>query len=178
MKKQETDKNIVYILCFSFIAILFLFWLIYRQEIVSEKVVNNGNFAFLSAVNAFFNGISALFLLQGFLFIKRKKIKAHKICMTVAFISSTIFLCSYVVYHYFHGSIPYVGQGIVKYVYFFILITHIILSVIVLPIILFTFYFALKQRYSLHKKIAKYTFPIWLYVSITGIIIYFMLKSS
>jgi uncharacterized membrane protein YozB (DUF420 family) len=129
----------------------------------------------LPSVNAALNSLSAAFLILGFFFIKSKKIKAHKACMLSAFASSTLFLISYLVYHYQVGSVPFKGQGAIRTLYFAILLTHTILAVAVVPLALITLTRALKQRFAAHRRIAHWTFPIWLYVSVTGVIVYWML---
>jgi len=129
----------------------------------------------LPSVNATLNSLSAAFLILGFLFIKSKNIKAHKACMLSAFTSSSFFLVSYLVYHYHVGSVPYKGQGWMRTVYFAILLTHTVLAAAVVPLVLVTLRRALKQRFAAHRRIARWTFPIWLYVSVTGVVVYWML---
>ena len=129
----------------------------------------------LPSVNAALNSLSAAFLILGFLFIKSKNIKAHKACMLSAFASSTLFLISYLVYHYQVGSVPFKGQGAIRTLYFAILLSHTILAVVVVPMALITLSRALKQRFVAHRRIARWTFPIWLYVSVTGVVVYWML---
>ena len=129
----------------------------------------------LPSVNATLNSLSAAFLILGFLFIKSKNIKAHKACMLSAFASSSFFLVSYLVYHYQVGSVPYKGQGWMRTVYFAILLTHTVLAAAVVPLVLVTLRRALKQRFAAHRRIARWTFPIWLYVSVTGVVVYWML---
>ena len=129
----------------------------------------------LPSVNATLNSLSAAFLILGFFFIKSKNIKAHKACMLSAFTSSSFFLVSYLVYHYQVGSVPYKGQGWMRTVYFAILLTHTVLAAAVVPLVLVTLRRALKQRFAAHRRIARWTFPIWLYVSVTGVVVYWML---
>ncbi len=129
----------------------------------------------LPAVNATLNSVSAAFLILGFLFIKFKNIKAHKACMLSAFSSSSLFLISYLVYHYQVGSVPFKGLGWIRTVYFAILLTHTMLAVAVVPLALITLRRALKQRFAAHRRMARWTFPIWLYVSVTGVVVYWML---
>ena len=129
----------------------------------------------LPTVNAALNSLSAAFLILGFLFIKSKNIKAHKACMLAAFTSSSLFLISYLVYHYQVGSVPFKGQGAIRTLYFSILLTHTILAATVVPLALITLTRALKQRFAAHRRIARWTFPIWLYVSVTGVVVYWML---
>ena len=129
----------------------------------------------LPVVNASLNALSTVFLTLGYIFIKQRKQNAHRNCMISAFITSTIFLACYLTYHFVHGSTKFQGQGIVRPIYFFILITHVILAVVIVPLILMTLSRALKQRFDLHKKIARWTWPLWMYVSVTGVIVYMML---
>jgi len=127
------------------------------------------------ALNASLNGTCAFLLLTGYFFIRNKKILAHKICMSFAFIVSAIFLVCYLYYHAHHGATLFSGRGWVRPVYFIILISHTLLAGVVLPLALITLYRAWKGQFDKHVKIARITFPIWLYVSITGVVIYWML---
>jgi putative membrane protein len=129
----------------------------------------------LPTVNAALNSLSGAFLTLGFLFIKSKNIRAHKACMLSAFASSSLFLISYLVYHYQVGSVPFKGQGAIRVLYFTILLTHTTLAVVVVPIALITLLRALKENFAAHRRIARWTFPIWLYVSVTGVLVYVML---
>jgi uncharacterized membrane protein YozB (DUF420 family) len=129
----------------------------------------------LPSLNAALNSLSAAFLILGFIFIKSKNIKAHKACMLSAFASSSLFLISYLVYHYQVGSVPFRGQGAIRTLYFTILLTHTILAVVVVPMALITLFRALRENFSKHRRIARWTFPIWLYVSVTGVLVYVML---
>jgi len=129
----------------------------------------------LPSLNAALNSLSAIFLLTGYLLIKSNRISAHRACMLSAFVCSTVFLISYLVYHYQVGSVPFKGQGWIRTVYFVILITHTILAATVVPLALITLRRALKGRFDAHRRIARWTFPIWLYVSVTGVVVYVML---
>lgn len=129
----------------------------------------------LPAVNAALNASSAILLIAGYLLIRARRVTAHKICMGSAFAVSTLFLISYLVYHYHAGSVPYRGTGWIRPVYFTILISHIILAAVILPLALLTLYRALRAQYDRHVRIARWTLPIWLYVSVTGVAIYWML---
>lgn len=129
----------------------------------------------LPAVNAALNSLSAILLVGGYLFIKSRNIKAHKACMLSAFGSSILFLASYLIYHYQVGSVPFKGQGGIRLVYFTILLTHTLLATTVVPLALVTLFRAFKERFDAHRRIARWTFPIWLYVSVTGVIVYWML---
>ena len=127
------------------------------------------------AMNAVLNSTSAICLLLGFYFIKNKNIPAHRLSMICAALTSTIFLGCYLYYHAHHGSTKYPYHDWTRPVYFVILITHTILAVANLPLILKTLWHAIRGDFEKHKKIARLTFPIWLYVSVTGVVIYWML---
>lgn len=129
----------------------------------------------LPAVNATLNGIAAIFLSVGWVMIKRGDRRRHQACMLIAFVMSTLFLISYLTYHANVGSVPFQGQGTIRQVYFAILITHILLAAVILPLALVTLSRALSRRFDRHRKIARWTLPIWLYVSVTGVVIYVML---
>jgi len=126
-------------------------------------------------VNAALNSLSAVFLLAGYYFIRSKNIDAHRACMLAAFASSSLFLISYLIYHYQVGSVPFKGQGWIRTAYFTVLLTHTVLATAVVPLALVTLARALKGKFNRHKNIARWTFPIWLYVSVTGVIVYVML---
>lgn len=129
----------------------------------------------LPALNAILNSTSAILLIVGLIMIRTKQINAHRFCMSSAFVTSSLFLISYLIYHYFHGSKKFPVEGTIKTIYLLILATHTVLAVVVLPFILTTFYRAINNQFMLHKKVARWTYPIWLYVSITGVVIYLML---
>ena len=133
------------------------------------------NYALLPAVNATLNATSGVLLTTGYLLIKRRHINAHRNCMLMAFASSTLFLVSYVTYHAHAGSHPFGGQGAVRLVYFSILISHILLAIVILPMAIVTLTRGLGGQYARHVRIARRTFPIWMYVSVTGVIVYLML---
>ena len=129
----------------------------------------------LPDLNAALNSLSAVFLLAGYRFIRLKNQQAHQRCMLAAFACSIVFLISYLIYHYQVGSVSFKGQGAIRPVYFTILITHTILATAVVPLALVTLIRALRERFDAHRRIARWTFPIWLYVSVTGVIVYWML---
>jgi uncharacterized membrane protein YozB (DUF420 family) len=129
----------------------------------------------LPTVNAALNSLSAVFLLGGYLFIRAKRRNAHRVCMLSAFGCSILFLISYLIYHFQVGSVPFKGQGWIRPVYFTILITHTILATSVVPLALITLFRAVRERFAAHRRIARWTFPIWLYVSVTGVVVYLML---
>ena len=129
----------------------------------------------LPTVNAFLNGTSALLLMAGFLFIKNKKVQTHRICMTLAFLTSLLFLASYLTYHAAHGATRFPGHGAARPIYFTILISHTLLAILIVPLAVRTLYLALRNRFDPHKRIARWALPLWLYVSITGVVVYWML---
>ncbi len=129
----------------------------------------------LATVNAALNATAAILIGTGFYFIKQKNIRAHKVCMVAAVLVSGVFLTSYLVYHYNVGSVGFTKQGWIRGVYFPLLISHTILAAVVLPLVLRTAFLAAKGHFRSHVRIAKWTFPVWMYVSVTGVIVYLML---
>src|SRR5713101_7674108 len=129
----------------------------------------------LPLLNAILNSLSAVLLCSGYIAIRRRCVSIHQTCMLSAFVTSTLFLISYLTYHYHVGSKPFTGQGSIRLVYFTILISHTILAVVIVPLVLLTLTRGLKARYPQHRAIARWTYPLWAYVSITGVVIYFML---
>ncbi len=128
-----------------------------------------------AALNATLNGAAAVLLLTGHSFIKRGRIAAHRACMIAALLVSTAFLVSYVIYHARVGSVPFQGHGWIRPVYFSILFTHVVLAAAIVPLALVTLSRALRKQFDRHRRIARWTYPIWLYVSVTGVVIYFLL---
>ena len=133
------------------------------------------DYSVLPTINATLNAIAGVFLVIGYVMIKRRQITAHRNAMLAAFASSALFLVSYLVYHAQAGSRPFTGQGAIRQVYFAILISHVILAAAILPMAVSTLSRGLRGRYAEHKRIARKTFPTWLYVSVTGVIVYLML---
>ena len=129
----------------------------------------------LPALNAALNLSAAILIGIGFYFIKQKNIRAHKLCMISALAVSTLFLTSYLIYHYNVGSVRFTGRGWIRGVYLTILLTHTVLAAVAAPMVLSTSFFALKGRFASHIRIARWTFPVWMYVSITGVVVYLML---
>ena len=171
-RQQGTRAAIATILAISAAATLFLFWLIY----VHPAAASSSQYAFLPALNALLNGLSATALLIGYTFIKSRRIAAHRAAMMTAFGFSTLFLVSYIAHHALHGDVRYPIHAALRSVYLPLLASHIILAIVALPLVLVTFFFSLSGRIPQHRKIARWTFPLWLYVSITGVITYVMLR--
>lgn len=140
------------------------------------RIPNVASLSFLPPIYATINGITAVILLIALKAIKSKNIMLHQNLMKTAISLSLVFLLMYVAYHMTSDSTSYGGEGFIRYVYFFILISHIILSIGIIPMVLFTYVRAYTKQFEDHKKIARYTFPIWLYVAVTGVIVYFMIS--
>ena len=173
LRSASTARAVSFILILSGSVVAFLLWLIYFKPAqgYSSRLI-----AALPAVNASLNGLSSVLLVTGYRAIRRRNVALHMRLMFGALFSSALFFISYVVYHNFHGDTKFTGVGFVRPVYFFVLISHIALSAIAVPMILTSFYLALAGRLPIHKKVARFTFPVWLYVSTTGVLIFVMLK--
>ena len=129
----------------------------------------------LPALNASLNALASLFLLAGYVCIRQQKVTAHRACMLAALGTSALFLTSYLIYHYNVGSRPFTGTGAIRVVYFVILISHVLLAIAIVPMVLVTVSRALSRRFDRHRRIARITWPLWMYVSVTGVIVYAML---
>jgi len=162
------------IIAISAVASLFLCWLVYYH---APADVTGTHLLFLPALNALLNGLSAMALFTGLLFIRSKRVGPHRAAMFTAFVFSSLFLVSYITNHALHGDMRFHGEGGIRYVYFPLLISHISLSVVALPMILITFFLSLSGRFPAHRRLARFTFPVWLYVSVTGVIVYAMLAA-
>ncbi|MGA3080995.1 MAG: DUF420 domain-containing protein [Terracidiphilus sp.] len=170
--QSGTRSAIAAILAVSAAATAFLFWLIY----VHPAAASSSQYAFLPALNALLNGLSATALLIGYTFIKARRIAAHRAAMITAFGFSTLFLVSYILHHALHGDVRYPAHAALRSVYLPLLASHIVLAVVALPLVLVTFFFSLSGRIPQHRKVARWTFPLWLYVSVTGVVTYIMLR--
>ena len=131
--------------------------------------------SYLPHLNACLNSASALLLLSGYSFIRSGRVAAHRACQIAALVVSVLFLASYLLYHYHHGATRFQGTGLARPIYFTILTSHTILAIVIVPLIALTFYRALRRDFMRHRRIARVTLPLWLYVSITGVIVYLML---
>lgn len=174
LKNLSVPKAIGMILLVSVLAFLFLIWLIYFRDTAEDTAAWVTN---LPALNAALNSVSAVLITAGYIAIRKKKYIRHMKLMLTAFITSSLFLISYLIYHHYVGSVPFTGEGMVRYIYFTILISHIILSAFVVPLVLTSYYFAFSGKFNTHRKVSKWTLPIWLYVSVTGVVIFFMLNA-
>ncbi len=169
-RPSSTRAAIAAILVVSVAASLFLFWLIYVHPASDAGSVR---MAYLPALNAVLNGLSAVTLLIGFTFIRARRIAAHRRSMIVF---SSLFLVGYIAHHALHGDVRYPLHAALRTPYLALLASHIVLAIVALPMILITFFFSLTGRFPQHRKIARWTFPLWLYVSVTGGITYAMLR--
>ncbi len=167
-------RPLVWILPLSAGIAGFLIWLIYLKTTRAPAPPWIGT---LPAANAFFNACSACALAGGYASIKRGDRQMHARFMLSAVAFSALFLVSYVVYHNFHGDTRFPGQGIVRPIYFFILISHIVLSIAALPMILSTLFYAASGRFDSHRRIARVTLPVWFYVSVTGVVVFALLRA-
>jgi putative membrane protein len=162
------------IITVSAAASLFLGWLVYYHAPLD---LAGTELAFLPALNAFLNALAAIALVVGFGFIRAGRIAPHRASMFTAFVFSSLFLAAYITNYALHGEMHFHGVGAIRSVYFPLLISHIILAVVVLPMILITFFLSLSGRFPAHRRLARWTFPVWLYVSVTGVIVYLMLAA-
>ncbi|WNG33651.1 DUF420 domain-containing protein [Archangium violaceum] len=155
-----------------------LSFLAYILLIRRGGTVGGVDLRFLPAVNASLNALAAAFLTAGWVAIRRKARRAHQYLMVSAFASSGLFLVCYLAYHFVHGDTRYAGGGVLKAVYLTILASHVLLSMFVVPGALLSFYFAWRNAFERHRKVTRWLAPIWLYVSVTGVVIFFMLRGS
>ena len=162
------------IIVVSGFAVSFLLWLLYFHRASADFATR---WMFLPALNALLNAFCATALCVGLYYIKRRNRDAHRTSMLLAFGFSSVFLISYILNHALHGDTIFPGHGPVRTTYLCILASHMILSIIALPMVLTTFFFSLTGRFAMHRRIARWTFPIWLYVSITGVVVFLFLKA-
>jgi len=173
---HSNDRNIFLIIgLLSLSVIAFLVWLIYFKPAADLA----GELSWVKALpplNAFLNASTSILLITGLAFIKKNRIDWHKKAMFAATGTSALFLASYIAYHHFHGDTKFLATGMIRPIYFGILISHILLSVVQVPLILSTLYLGISEKFARHKKFARVTFPIWLYVSVTGVLIFIILR--
>ena len=175
MFDKVSDKSAVRtILILSAGIVAFLVWFIYGRQATGHS--DHAFVETLPLVNCSLNALSATFVVIGLRCIAQRKVQAHTTCMILATVSSALFLICYLLYHYYHGDTKFPGQGWIRPVYFFILISHIVTSIVVVPLIFNTLFFAASMLFDRHKTVARWTYPVWLYVSITGILVYLILK--
>ena len=157
----------------SVAAVSFIAFILRREAAPSGSI----DLSFVPAMNATCNGLAATCLIAGYLAIRRGATSLHRLCMVTAFALSAVFLVGYLSYHYVHGDTKYVGDGIGRIAYLTVLATHIVLSITVVPGALTSFYFAFTKQFDRHRRLNRVFLPIWLYVSVTGVVIYVMLRA-
>jgi putative membrane protein len=174
LRSLGTRQAIGVIVGISIAIVLFLFWLLYFRggPKQSSSVILQ-----LPALNAILNALTSVFLILAYRAVRRRQYVKHMRLIFSAVATSALFFASYVVYHYYHGDTHFLGQGVIRPIYFFILISHITLSAIAVPLILTSLYLALSGKLATHRRVSRITLPVWLYVSITGPLIYLMLKA-
>lgn len=172
--RQESDRSFwIFNAVLSAAALGFLAYILMIRRATGATV----DLRFMPAVNASFNALSACLLAAGWVTIRRGARTVHKYLMVSAFASSSLFLVGYLTYHWVHGDTKFGGHGTIKLVYLLILATHVLLSMVIVPMCLGSFYFAWQKRFATHRKIGRVLLPIWLYVSVTGVVIFFMLRA-
>lgn len=170
----ENRAFLVFNAILSSAAFGFLGWLL----LIHDGGGASADLSFLPAVNATLNSVAATLIVCGWVAIRRGNARTHRYFMVSAFAASALFLVSYVIYHYTHGDTRYTGQGAMRLVYFAVLITHVLFSMAVVPMALSALWLAYKKRFSAHRRVARIPAPIWLYVSVTGVAIFFMLRAA
>lgn len=173
LRSLRPARALAFIAAASVASFLFLVWLVYLRR------ASGGGTALIRALpacDAACNAISAALLVAGYRAVRRRDYLRHLRFMTGAFVSSVLFLVCYVIYHSVRGDVRFLAHGWIRPVYFAILISHITLSAVVLPLILTSFFLSLSGRFPLHRRVSRFTFPVWLYVSVTGVVVFAMLK--
>ena len=170
---MSKDKRFVKLI----IVVSVLIPIVVSGLMLMPKGEGSNDYSFLPLFHAGLNGMTAIALFLGFYFVKQKELAIHKACMIAAFFFFFFFLVSYVFYHFNTGHVVYGGEGMIRYVYFFILITHILLATAIVPMALLSIYRGLSNQIDEHKQIAKWTLPIWIYVAITGVLVYLFMSS-
>ncbi len=173
--KQANEKSLsIFIYALSVVVVSLVAFLIFFPQILS--LGGGVNVSYLPKFHAFINGSCAVLLVLGFIAIKNKNIRLHKTMMVSTFVLSSIFLISYVIYHSQAPATKFGGEGAIRLVYYFVLLTHIVLAAIILPLALFTIARSWRGEFEKHKKIARITLPLWLYVAVTGVLVYVMIS--
>jgi putative membrane protein len=157
----------------STLAVAFIAYILRRDASPAGAL----DLSFVPALNAAFNALAAACLVAGWLAIRRKNVQVHRFCMVAAFALSAVFLVGYLAYHYVHGDTRYAGTGLGRTIYLLVLASHVVLSITVVPGALTAFYFAFTRQFDRHRRLNRVFLPIWLYVSVTGVLIYFLLRA-
>ncbi|CAA9255221.1 MAG: Terminal oxidase biogenesis protein CtaM, putative heme A, heme O chaperone [uncultured Adhaeribacter sp.] len=172
MKKNNDRTYLIIIAVLSVAVPLLVSFLLFKPQ---TGKLGDVDVTFLPKLHALLNSLTALALLTGYYFVRNKNIRGHRFAMVTAFVLSAFFLISYVTYHYQAAPTRFGGEGTLKLVYYVILITHIVLAAVIVPLVLLSIYFAVSEQIPRHRRIARWTFPIWLYVAVTGVVVYFMI---
>ena len=159
----------------SALALAFIAWILLGRTAGPTGEID---LRFQPAVNAALNSLATVLLVAGWVAVKRRAVRVHKRLMVAAFAASSLFLVGYLTYHYVHGDTKFQGVGTIRIVYFAILISHVLLSMAVVPMALSAFWFAWRKQFARHTRVTRILLPIWLYVSVTGVVIWFMLRDS
>ena len=173
---QNKQDKLYFRIVLAVTLIVFVAVVILNRKILPRPEIVPSFTYFLPKLNAFINGICSILLIVSLYFIKRKEIAKHKTINILTFILSSVFLVSYIMYHYLADETKFPIDNPLRPLYFFILISHILLAAAVLPMILLSFYYGLQMNIAKHKKLTRWSFPIWLYVTITGVIVYLMIS--
>lgn len=173
LRETSLKKATTLILSASAVVLLLLLGVIYGHGRAERAP---GWVSSLPILNAFLNALSAVFLVRAYVAIRRRDVESHARRILVSLGSSSLFLVSYIVYHSVHGDTKFGGTGLIRPVYFFVLITHITLSAVALPMIFLSLFLSLSGRFPRHKAVSRYTLPIWLYVSVTGVVVFVLLR--
>ena len=172
--QQESTRNYTPLVVGLSAAIYAIIFVLYVMP--KSRAFDHMDLTFLPMMNAIFNSFTFIFLLAALVFIKRKNVKLHRRFVLAAFGATTLFLLTYTVYHSLAESTPYGGEGPLKYMYYFILITHIVLAAIIVPLALVTLFQGWTMQVDRHRKLARWTMPLWLYVSLTGVLVYLLIS--
>lgn len=170
------NDKLIFRFIYSISALVFILVVVLNRKVLPAPEFIPQFAYMLPKFNAFINGTCSILLLVSFYFIRKKNIAMHKLINIITFAMSSVFLVSYVLFHYYVKETHFGGEGIIKNIYYIILISHIILAAVVLPLILFSFHRGLQMQVELHKKLVRWTYPIWLYVTVSGVVVYLMIS--
>jgi len=176
MNNLSTSNNRLFTIIIGILSVAIPLVVAFLLFVPQSGSLGDLDVSFLPHLNACLNTATSIALVFGFVFVKSKRVDLHRVAMFVAVALSTLFLVSYVIYHFQGIQTKHPGHGLELGIYYFILFTHILLAVVVVPLVLFAVYYAISNQIDKHKKIVKYTFPVWLYVSVTGVIVYLLIS--
>ncbi len=174
-ERVEHKKDTLFLLIIGILSVLIPI-VVAILIFMPKEGINNLSYSFIPHLNAIFNSATAICLILGYYFIKNNKKSMHRTMMLSAFVLSSLFLVFYIIYHFNVPSTKYLGTSFLKYIYYFLLLTHILLSISIVYFALRSIYFGLTHQYDKHRRISKWTLPIWIYVAISGVIVYLMIS--